>query len=110
MGKFVISLKKNGQYYFVLKTNNGIVILASEGYTSKIGCMNGIESVKKNGSDDNKFEIKNSLNGKFYFHLKASNGQIIGSSEIYEDKASCKRGINSVKKNILQSTIVDQTI
>ena len=46
-----------------------------------------------------KFEIKTSTNGKHYFNLKAGNGQIILSSEIYESKAACENGIESVKKN-----------
>ncbi|RYF21036.1 MAG: DUF1508 domain-containing protein, partial [Flavobacteriales bacterium] len=35
MGKFVITTRKNGEVQFVLKANNGQVILASEGYTTK---------------------------------------------------------------------------
>ncbi len=46
-----------------------------------------------------KFEIKSSANGKFHFNLKAGNGQIILSSEMYESKAACENGIESVKKN-----------
>lgn len=46
-----------------------------------------------------KFEIKISTNGKHYFNLKAGNGQIILSSEMYESKAACENGIESVKKN-----------
>lgn len=46
-----------------------------------------------------KFEIKQSTNGKFHFNLKAGNGQIILSSEMYESKAACENGIESVKKN-----------
>jgi uncharacterized protein YegP (UPF0339 family) len=46
-----------------------------------------------------KFEIKKAKNGEFYFHLKAGNGQIILSSEMYEAKASAENGIESVKKN-----------
>ena len=46
-----------------------------------------------------KFEIKQSTNGKFHFNLKAGNGQIILSSEMYETKAACENGIESVKKN-----------
>ena len=45
------------------------------------------------------FEIKKAKNGEFYFHLKASNGQIILSSEMYKTKASAENGIASVKKN-----------
>lgn len=46
-----------------------------------------------------KFEIKQSASGKFHFNLKAGNGQIILSSEMYETKASAENGIESVKKN-----------
>ena len=46
-----------------------------------------------------KFELKTSANGKFYFNLKASNGQIILSSESYETRAATENGIESVKKN-----------
>lgn len=46
-----------------------------------------------------KFEIKQSTNSKFHFNLKAGNGQIILSSEMYETKSACENGIASVKKN-----------
>lgn len=105
MGKFVISLRKNGEYQFNLKASNGQVILASEGYTSKAGCENGIESVRKNAPDDDKFDRKESKNGKFYFNLKAGNGQIIGSSEMYESVAGRDNGIESVKRNAPDATV-----
>ncbi|MGF6213126.1 YegP family protein [Comamonas sp. 4034] len=46
-----------------------------------------------------KFELKKSKNGKFFFNLLATNGQIILTSEMYEAKASAVNGIESVKKN-----------
>jgi uncharacterized protein YegP (UPF0339 family) len=46
-----------------------------------------------------KFELKKSKNGKTFFNLLASNGQIILSSEMYESKASALNGIASVQKN-----------
>ncbi|PYS87271.1 MAG: hypothetical protein DMF62_13025 [Acidobacteria bacterium] len=46
-----------------------------------------------------KFELKTSANGKFHFNLKAGNGQIILSSEMYETKAAAENGIASVQKN-----------
>ena len=45
------------------------------------------------------FELKKAKDGQFYFHLKASNGQIILSSEMYKEKTSAENGIASVKKN-----------
>ncbi len=46
-----------------------------------------------------KFEIRNSENGKFHFHLNAANGEKILSSEIYESKANAQNGAESVKRN-----------
>ena len=46
-----------------------------------------------------KFEIKTAKNGKIHFNLKASNGQIILSSEMYESRKAAENGIESVRKN-----------
>ncbi|MFH1944864.1 MAG: YegP family protein [Acidobacteriota bacterium] len=44
--------------------------------------------------------------GEFRFRLKAANGETIATSEGYKTKASCKNGIESVKKNA-GATVVD---
>ena len=46
-----------------------------------------------------KFDLKMSLSGKYMFNLKAGNGQIILTSELYERKSAAENGIESVKKN-----------
>jgi len=46
-----------------------------------------------------KFEIKQGRTGKFRFNLKASNGQVILTSEAYETRSAAVKGITSVKKN-----------
>ena len=46
-----------------------------------------------------KFELKKAKDGEFFFHLKATNGQIILASEMYTEKSSAENGIASVKKN-----------
>ena len=56
MGKFEVSTRTNGEFQFNLKADNGQVILTSQGYAGKDGCMNGIESVRKNSQDENMFE------------------------------------------------------
>ncbi|MGF7231188.1 YegP family protein [Arachidicoccus sp.] len=99
MSKFVISKRVNGEFQFNLQAGNGEVILTSEGYTTMASCNNGIESVKKNSQDDSKFEKKTASNGKFFFNLKATNGQIIGSSQMYTSEPGRDNGIASVKKN-----------
>ena len=100
MGYFkLFKSDKNGEYFFNLKAGNHETILSSEGYKSKSGAKNGIESVKKHAPDDSNYERKEAKNGQFHFNLKASNGQVIGSSEMYTTKAARENGIESVKKN-----------
>lgn len=109
MGKFVITKRTNGEFQFNLKAGNGQTILSSEGYSTKSGCENGIDSVRKNSQEDSRFERKTSASGKPFFNLKATNGQIIGNSEMYESEASRDNGIASVKANAPEATIDDQT-
>ena len=46
-----------------------------------------------------KFVLKAGKNGKFHFNLKASNGQVILTSESYDSRKSAENGIESIKKN-----------
>lgn len=46
-----------------------------------------------------KFEVKKGKSGQFSFNLKATNGQVILSSETYKEKRSALNGIASVRKN-----------
>lgn len=106
-GKFEIYTDKAGEFRFRLKASNGQTILASEGYKAKAGCNNGIESVKKNASNDSNYERKLTSSGKFMFNLKAANNQIIGTSELYETAASRDNGIESVKSNAPDAVVVE---
>jgi uncharacterized protein YegP (UPF0339 family) len=53
-----------------------------------------------------KFVVKVTREGKFYFVLKAGNGQTIASSEMYETETSCLNGIASVRKNAVDAEVV----
>ena len=121
MGKFVIR-KVNSGIKFDLKAGNGEVIATSEVYSSEAGCRNGIASVQKNAPVENvenqtvegyeaqrhpKFEVYADKAGEFRFRLKATNGQVIATSEGYKALASCMNGIESVKKNAVDAQIVE---
>jgi uncharacterized protein YegP (UPF0339 family) len=56
-----------------------------------------------------KFEIYNDKAGKFRFRLKASNGQIIASSEAYESRAAAENGVKSVQSHAAAATVHDMT-
>ncbi len=121
MGKFVIKNTNTG-VKFDLKAGNGEVIATSEVYTTEDACRNGIASVQKNAPIANledqtvegfeqaknpKFEVYEDKGGEFRFRLKATNGQVIATSEGYKAKASCLNGIESVRKNAPDAEIVE---
>jgi hypothetical protein len=108
-GKFELYKDNAGEFRFRLKAGNGENILASEGYTQKASATNGIESVKKNAPNDAAYERKDASNGKFMFNLKATNSQVIGTSQMYASAASRDNGIESVKKNAPDAAVDDQT-
>ncbi len=51
--KFEVYLDKAGEYRFRLTATNGQIIATGEGYKAKSGCLNGIDSVKKNAPNAN---------------------------------------------------------
>jgi len=122
MSKFVIRTVSSG-IKFDLKATNGQVIATSEVYTTERACKNGIESVRKNaavaGVEDQtvegfekvkhpKFELYQDKSGGYRFRLKATNGEIIAVSESYTTLASCKNGVESVKKNAPEAEVVQE--
>jgi Uncharacterized conserved protein len=107
MIKFDVTKRKNGEFQFNLIASNGQTILTSEGYTTLRACMNGIESVKKNAVEPARFDKKVASNGKPYFSLKATNGQIIGMSQMYKSEKNRDNGIASVMKNAPIAAIVE---
>lgn len=102
----MFELKTSGEkFHFVLKAANGQVILSSQMYASKASAMNGIESIKTNSGNDDLYERKTASNGKFHFNLKSTNGQIIGSSQMYASESGVSNGIESVKKNAPEASV-----
>ncbi|MDR1800748.1 MAG: YegP family protein [Lachnospiraceae bacterium] len=120
MGKFIVKGAKNGGAVFNLLASNGEVIGTSEVYSSKAAALKGVESVKKNAGADvedttigeskknPKYEIYQDKGGGYRFRLKATNGEIILSSEGYKAKDSAKKGAASVAKNAPTADIVEE--
>ena len=57
-----------------------------------------------------KYVIKGTKNGGYKFDLKAGNGQVIATSQVYKALATCKNGIASVMANAPDAVIEDQTV
>lgn len=49
--KFEVYVDRAGEYRFRLKAINGQIIATSEGYKALAGCLNGVDSVKRNAVD-----------------------------------------------------------
>jgi uncharacterized protein YegP (UPF0339 family) len=105
--KFEIKKGSTGKFRFNLKATNGQVILTSEAYETRAAAVKGIESVKKNSGNAQRFERKTAKDGSPFFVLKASNGEPIGKSEMYKTARSMENGIESVGKNAPGAPVVD---
>ena len=124
MSKFSAKLTPAG-FSFNLVADNNEVIATSQVYTSKGGCLKGIESVQTNAPyapvedqtvadferlENPKFEVFTDKAGKFRFRLKAANGEIIAASQGYKAKASCLNGIESVRANAPWAEVVAEDV
>ncbi len=122
MGKFIIKKTNTGVKFDLLATN-GEVVATSEVYNSERSCNKGIQSVINNapkaGIENQtkegftkekcpKFEVYTDKASEFRFRLKATNGQIIATSEGYKAEKSCLNGIASVQKNVVDVKIEKQ--
>ncbi|MBQ9993393.1 MAG: YegP family protein [Clostridia bacterium] len=123
-GKFEIVITDRGTYWFNLKAGNGEVIAKSQQYASIASCKKGIDSVKRNAVaakledqtveeietvTNPKFEIYADKKGEIRFRLKARNGEIIATGEGYRAKASCLKGVESIRRNAPDAVIVEPT-
>lgn len=113
MGKFIVRPAKGG-YRYNLVANNGEIIATCAARASRAGCLAAVEEVRRAAPDAPvedqtapgpaplprpKFEVYNDRAGEFRFRLVAPGGEIIAVSEGYKAKASCLRGVSSVRRN-----------
>ena len=96
MATFFVKQRADEQWQFNLKADDGSTLLLSEGYTTKLACMNGVESVIKNSVSEGRYDKAKNKGGKWYFNLKAGNGQIIGTSPAFADESACDEAMASV--------------
>ncbi|AEK60214.1 hypothetical protein CFter6_0585 [Collimonas fungivorans] len=107
-GSYVLKKSVDGQFYFLLYSGNGEVVLNSEMYVAKASAENGIASVQSNSAQDDRYSRNQASNGKFYFNLKAANHQVIGSSQMYSTTSARDAGIDAVKKNGPSTDVKDE--
>ncbi len=91
----------NNAYYFHFNDDQGQAILYSESYPNDIVRDNGIESVKKNASLENRWKIIEEQ-GKYYYTLKAGNNQEIARGPMFETEALAKAKLAFIQANSTQ--------
>jgi uncharacterized protein YegP (UPF0339 family) len=106
MERFVITRNADGMFQFSYIDKQGRAIFYSGCYTRKTMCVKGICSVKYNSQDSVKFNKKKSPNGNmFYFNIKSSNGKVIATSELFEEKEMRDSYIASIKSGAFNAVI-----
>jgi len=96
--KFVVKKSGNNEFHFHLTASNGEIILVSQQYESMDGVEKGIASVKLNAQTDERYERRRSRREEPYFVLKAANGEVIGTSEMYASGAAMENGMAAVRR------------
>lgn len=97
----------NEPFSFVF-VDDGKTIIKSENYAQKSSAKNGIESVKKNCLEDARYELKEASNGKFFFNIKSTNGQIVGTSGMFDSAADRSSTIANLKKQAPTAVVTDK--
>lgn len=108
-GTYALTKNTDGRFLFNLKSDNGEKILTSQSYEAKQGAQDGIESVRSIAKVDAQFDRMASKDDKPYFVLKATNGEVIGTSQQYSSPSAMEKGIQSVMENAPAATVDDNT-
>ena len=98
-GYFELHKSSVEKFVFNLKVDNNEIILTSQTYTTKQHALDGIESVRNNSPKDAQYARKHSTANQPYFVLNSTNGETIGSSQMYSSGSAMESGITSVKAN-----------
>ncbi|MFL5318405.1 MAG: YegP family protein [Myxococcaceae bacterium] len=111
--RFLMREAVDGSNYFVLVGGNGAIIGVSEMYATSTAAQSGAATVQKVIAAVNaqpvapttgvRFESFKGLDGKYYFHLRAANGEIVLQSQAYTTSTGATSGISSVKTNGVNS-------
>ncbi len=109
MGKFIIEKGPGGHYYFKLISSNGESIFTSERYFFKTGCKHAIETMRVSAVNFLRYELVTTCDGKYYFRLKGSGGQSIGSSCFYESPEKRNYYVEKVKNSSPYANLIDLT-
>lgn len=89
--RFALHLDAGGKYYWNLHAGNGEIVLRSQRYDAEASALNGAFSVLDNGTAAARYQVLPASGGGYYLNLTATNGQVIGTSEVYASKYNAER-------------------
>ncbi|QCX00155.1 DUF1508 domain-containing protein [Aggregatimonas sangjinii] len=95
-----IKAETNDTFRFELRSADGIILLQSVPYPSKEHIKRTINALNPAVYKSLFFERKTDYEGKFLFHLKNAERELIGKSGVFESEAGMENGIKHLKKRI----------
>ena len=98
---------EDGQFYFILNSSEGEIVLKSEAYSSKKSCLDGISSVRIIARFDSNFKREDQSAYNFTYLLEAGNGEIIAKCEGFHDFSSREDAIYAVKRDGITAPVED---
>lgn len=106
--KFEVYKDDNSNLSFRLVDQAGKTLLSGDGYKQKDVIMNNIETIKKNLPLDGSIEKKATSQGKYFFNVKGTYGQLVGSSIEFETPELRDKWLHNIQKEVAQSQVVDE--
>jgi len=89
-----------GQFHFNVFARNGQVVLTSESYTTHAAAWNGAFAVQDAAASAASFTLQIAADGSYYFTVAATNGEIVGVSQMYTSRSAAQSGIDSVMSTL----------
>lgn len=105
-GKYEVVKDDSAEYCWYLKASNGEILATGEGFTTKAGCLNGIESFKVN-IENGKFYVSKDKNGNYQYKLYTKSGRLSAIGESYKTKTQATNAAKSVRSFSMKSEVVE---
>lgn len=106
--QFEIEKSENDQYFFRLRSSGDKILLYSETFTTKASAKGSIASVKANATTGSRYESRKTTDDRYYFVLKAGNGEILGRGTYQDTATSRDAAIATTKKEAPDAKTVDR--
>ena len=98
-GKYTLHPVGDSNFHWELKARDAQTLLSSEIYTARAGAETGMASCRENSKDEARYERLFAHDKRPYFVLRAANGEIIGTSQMYTSVAAREKGIATCKES-----------